>query len=52
MATYTKDKDVETTLEDDAEARAAMREDFSNTARWPAGFKGFTADVAANINCE
>ena len=52
MATYTKDKDVETTLEDDAEARDAMREVFSNTARWPAGFKGFTADVAANINGE
>ena len=29
-----------------------MREVFSNTARWPAGFKGFTADVAANINGE
>jgi hypothetical protein len=52
MATYTKDKDVETTLEDDAEARDAMREVFSNTARWPAGFNGFTADVAANINGE
>ena len=52
MATYTKDKDVETTLEDDAEARDAMREVFSNTARWPTGFKGFTADVVANINGE
>ena len=52
MATYTKDKDVETTLEDDAEARDAMREVFSNTARWPTGFKGFSADVFANINGE
>ena len=50
MATYTKDKDVETNLEDDAEARKAMQEVFSNTARWPAGFGGFTADVTANIN--
>ena len=50
MATYTKDKDVETALEDDAEARKAMQEVFSNTARWPAEFGGFTADVTANIN--
>jgi len=50
MATYTKDKDVETVLEDDAEARKAMQEVFSNTARWPAGFAGFTADVVSNIN--
>ncbi len=50
MATYTKEKDVETTLEDDSEARKAMQEVFSNTARWPAGFGGFTADVTANIN--
>ena len=28
MATYTKDKDVETNLEDDAEARKAMQEVF------------------------
>ena len=50
MATYTKEKDVETALEDDAEARAAMQEVFSNTARWPIGFGGFTADATANIN--
>ena len=50
MATYTKDKDVETVLEDDTEARNAMQEVFNNTARWPAGFAGFTADVVANIN--
>ncbi len=52
MATYTKDKDVDTALEDDTEARKAMQEVFSNTARWPAGFGGFTADVVANINGE
>jgi hypothetical protein len=50
MATYTKEKDVETTVEDDAQARKAMQEVFSNTARWPVGFGGFTADVTANIN--
>ena len=50
MATYTKEKDVATTQEDDAEARAAMEEVFGNTARWPAGFAGFTADVVVNIN--
>ena len=33
MATYTKEKDVETTVEDDASARKAMQEVFSNTAR-------------------
>jgi hypothetical protein len=52
MATYTKDKDVETVLEDDTEAREAMKEVFSNTARWPVDFGGFTADVVANINGE
>lgn len=48
MATYTKEKDVATTLEDDAGARAAMKEVFSNTARWPAGYGGFTAEVVVN----
>ena len=50
MATYTKENDVATTQEDDAAARAAMEEVFGNTARWPAGFGGFTADVLVNIN--
>jgi len=50
MATYTKDKDVETTAEDNSQAREALREVFGNTARWDAGFKGFTADVVVNIN--
>ena len=52
METYTKDKDVETVLEDDTEARKAMQEVFNNTSRWPANFGGFTADVVANINGE
>lgn len=50
MATYTKDKDVETQLEDDPEARETLREVFGNTARWPKGFKGFSADVKVNLN--
>ncbi len=50
MATYTKPQDVDTTQEDDPKAREALREVFSNTARWPAGFKGFRADAVVNIN--
>jgi uncharacterized protein DUF3386 len=50
MATYTKEKDVETTQEDNADARAALKEVFGNTARWPVGFSGFTADVTVNVN--
>ncbi len=50
MATYTKEKDVETTLTDDTDAREALREVFGNTARWPEGFAGFSADVVVNID--
>jgi hypothetical protein len=50
MATYTKEKDVATNQEDDSKARQAMEEVFGNTARWPAGFGGFSADVVVNIN--
>jgi len=50
MATYTKEKDVETTQEDHADARAALKEVFGNTARWPVGFSGFSADVTVNMN--
>jgi hypothetical protein len=50
MATYTKEKDVETDQVDDPEAREAMSKVFSNTARWTAGFGGFSADVVVNIN--
>jgi len=50
MATYTKEKDVESAVEDDPKTREALREVFANTARWPAGFKGFTADVEVNID--
>jgi hypothetical protein len=50
MATYTKEKDVETDQVEDPEARSAMSQVFSNTARWTAGFGGFSADVVVNIN--
>ena len=50
MATYTKEKDVESELEEDPKARETLREVFGNTARWPQGFKGFTADVTVNIH--
>ena len=50
MATYTKEKDVETDQVEDPEARSAMSNVFSNTARWTAGFGGFSADVVVNIN--
>ena len=50
MATYTKEKDVETELKEDPQARETLREVFGNTARWPQGFKGFTASIAVNLN--
>ncbi len=50
MATYTKEADVATTVEEDPEARAAMQDVFGNTARWDADFAGFTADVCVNLN--
>jgi len=50
MATYEKEQDVATALEDDPQARAAMQEVFGNTARWVAGFNGFSADITVNLN--
>lgn len=50
MATYTKEKDIAAAQEDNADARAALKEVFGNTARWPAGFSGFTAGVVVNVN--
>ena len=38
------------TIADDPKAREALRRAFDNTARWPQGFKGFTADLTVNIN--
>lgn len=50
MATYTKEKDVATAQDDDPKAREVMKEVFGNTARWPAGFKGFSAEVTVNVD--
>tara|TARA_B100000686_G_scaffold327473_1_gene386414 strand:- start:751 stop:1428 length:678 start_codon:yes stop_codon:yes gene_type:complete len=50
MATYVKDKDVETKVEDNVEAREMLREVFGNTARWSKDFNGFNADIIVNIN--
>ena len=38
------------TTADDPKAREALRRAFDNTARWPQGFKGFTANLTVNIN--
>lgn len=40
----------EPTAADDPKARDALRRAFENTARWPQGFKGFSADLTVNIN--
>jgi hypothetical protein len=47
MNTHTSEQP---TVSDDPKAREALRRAFENTARWPAGFKGFTADLTVNIN--
>ncbi|MBH0193851.1 MAG: DUF3386 family protein [Nitrospira sp.] len=38
------------TVADDPQARELLRRAFDNTARWPKGFTGFTADLTVNIN--
>jgi hypothetical protein len=40
----------ETTVTDDPHARELLRRAFENTARWQPDFKGFTADMAVNVN--
>ena len=47
MNTHTPEQSA---VSDDPRAREALRRAFENTARWPAGFKGFTADLTVNIN--
>lgn len=47
MNTHAQEK---TAVADDPQAREALRRAFENTARWPQGFKGFTADLTVNIN--
>lgn len=50
MATYIKEKDVESTLQDDPKTRAVLKEVFENTARWQPDFNGFSAEIAVNVN--
>lgn len=40
----------ETTVQDDPDARALLRKAFEHTARWQSDFKGFTADLTANVD--
>lgn len=40
----------QTTVQDDPQARALLKQAFQGTARWQADFKGFTADLTVNIN--
>ena len=39
-----------TDVKDDPEARELLRQAFERTARWPADFKGFTADLTINVD--
>jgi len=39
-----------TDVQDDPQARELLRRAFEKTARWPAGFKGFTADLTINAD--
>lgn len=50
MATYKKESDVETAIEDDPKTRIALKEVFENTARWQPGFGGFTSSIVVNVN--
>jgi Protein of unknown function (DUF3386) len=43
-------KPEQPTVADDPQARELLRRAFENTARWPNGFNGFTADLTVNIN--
>ena len=47
--TYSKEAPP-TDAQDDPEARELLRRAFEKTARWPADFKGFTADLAVNVD--
>ncbi|CAI4031865.1 hypothetical protein DNFV4_02286 [Nitrospira tepida] len=40
----------QTTVQDDPQARALLKQAFERTARWQADFKGFTADLTVNVN--
>lgn len=47
--TYSKEAPP-TGAQDDPEARQLLRRAFEKTARWPADFKGFTADLTVNVD--
>lgn len=43
-------KPPQPTVADDPKARELLRQAFEKTARWQKDFKGFTADLAVNVN--
>lgn len=43
-------KQEQPTVADDPKARELLRQAFEKTARWQKDFKGFTADLAVNVN--
>lgn len=47
--TYNRET-VPVDAQDDPEARDLLRRAFEKTARWPADFKGFAADLAVNVD--
>jgi len=49
MEMYKKEA-CSTDVKDDPDARELLRRAFERTARWPADFKGFTADLTVNVN--
>ncbi len=49
MELYQRDEQ-KTTVQDDPNARGLLRKAFDKTARWQPDFKGFTADLSANVN--
>jgi hypothetical protein len=49
METYTRQQ-TGADAKDDPRARALLKQAFEKTARWQSDFKGFTADLTANIN--
>lgn len=50
MATYTKEQDVASSVEENSEAREMLKEVFQSTARWGSDFKGFSSDITVNVN--
>ncbi|MGH7235695.1 MAG: DUF3386 family protein, partial [Nitrospiraceae bacterium] len=45
-----KREETKTEVKDDPRARALLRQAFEKTARWQSDFKGFVADLTANVN--